>query len=258
MKTLQELRAEPHLSVSQLKTFMICPRKYALQYVEGLKPAFRPVAYALGTAWHHTIGYALVEHAEGKSNGNGKLHDHLKDGISRQLNGNGVPVLFDEDEDEGVLVDRAMRMLDVFVAEVPLPEQVLGVEVPFSLDLSYPESGEHPLPLIGAMDAIVEGPTIWELKTSKRRWSQHQLDYDLQPTAYRLGARECGHEAEVQLIVTTKAKSPQVQSEPVTRGLSDEADLIHIVISVSRAVKAGVDHPVRGWQCQGCPYSTVC
>ena len=89
----------------------------------------------------------------------------------------------DEDENEGVLVDVSLRMLDAFVAKVPKPQRTLGVEVPFSMELAHPVTGELlPVPLIGALDAVVsdgETTSVWELKTGKRRWDRNQTEYDL-------------------------------------------------------------------------------
>ena len=257
---LQKLRQSPHLSVSQLKTFISCPRKYWLAYVEEIRPAFRPVAFALGSAWHETIGHALSQNGSGPSNG--ELHDHLRDALHTQIHTGDIPVLFDGREDEGGLVDLSMKMLDAFIAEVPMPEKVIGVEVVFSIDLSGSVSGESPPPLIGAVDAIVEsdGKTaIWELKTARRRWSRQQLDTDLQLTGYKMAAKHLGHaDAEVRLLVTTKGKEPAVQDEKVRRDERDKADFIDTALSVTRAVEAGVNYPIRSWQCPTCAYLLVC
>jgi CRISPR/Cas system-associated exonuclease Cas4 (RecB family) len=259
---LQDMRALPHISVSQLKCFVSCARKFKFRYIDRAEPAFRGVALALGTAWHRTIDHRLVTHAEGRTSENGELHDFLRGALGHELH-NGIPVLFDDDEPEATLVDRAMRMLDVFVTTVGLPDKVLGVEVPFSVELVDHETGEVlPVPLIGALDAVVVNagePTVLELKTGKKRWAQNELEFDLQPTAYRIGARELGFgEPRLELCVTTKAKTPTVQIEELVRTDADERDLVATAASVLRAVDAGVDHPIRGWQCRGCPYSGVC
>ena len=100
---------------------------------------------------------------------------------------------------------------------------------------------------------------IWELKTGKRRWGADPLNYDMQPTVYQLAAREHGHDdVEVKLLLTTKAAKPAVQIERFSRGPSDERDLVATAKSLLKAVEAGVDHPVRGWQCKTCPYAGAC
>ncbi len=174
--SLAELRARPHTSVSQVKCYLQCPRKYFYQYIQRATPAFRPLALVFGTAWHATIGEHLLRSRPGSPVPVDELRAHLRDGIVRGIEGDGVPVLFEEEEqDAGTVVDVALSMLDVFLARVPLPEKVHGVEVPFSLELAHPVTGEiHPLPLVGAMDAVVEiqhHPVVWELKTGKKKWS---------------------------------------------------------------------------------------
>jgi CRISPR/Cas system-associated exonuclease Cas4 (RecB family) len=49
-----------------------------------------------------------------------------------------------------------------------------------------------------------------------------------------------------------------VQVESLVRSGADEDDLAYLARGVLRAVEAGVDHPIRGWQCKGCPYMAVC
>ena len=212
-QTLQQLRALPHISVSQLKCFTQCPRKFRYRYIDKLEPTFRPVALAFGTAWHRTVGHALLCHSEGMETINGELHDHLRDGIVAELHKGGPPVLFDNDEDEGGLVDKAIQMLDAFMDNVPMPDNVHGVEVAFSIDLTDPVTGETPAPLIGSIDVLVQQngrASVWELKTAKRKWSQDQLDFDLQLSAYRLGAHGLGYDdVGLELLITTKVKSPR-------------------------------------------------
>ena len=154
-------------------------------------------------------------------------------------------------------------MLDTFIGRVTVPERVLGVEVPFVLEVVHPVTGETAsMPLIGAMDAIVvnQGKTeVWELKTGKKRWSADQLEYDPQPTAYRMAARELGHEdAEVKLLLTTKTSKPDVQVEKLVRRRGDEREFAETVLEVLHAVKAGVDVRIRGWPCRSCAFAAVC
>ena len=262
--TLAELRATPHLSVAQLKTFIQCPRKYFLQYIERAAPSHRSAALAFGSAWHSTIDEWLINSSQDAPVPNAELHEVFKAALEQELLREGPPVLFDDDqEDLGRLVGTGMRMVDAFVRAVPLPAKVIGVEIPFGLTLVDPTTGEVlPVPLIGSIDAlVVEGgeTSLWELKSGKRRWSSDQVEYDLQPTAYVQAARELGEEPDaVKLIVATKSSQPDIQVERLVRRRSDEEDLFATAASVVRGVHAGVDHPVRSWSCRTCPYTGAC
>ncbi len=192
--------AKPHTSISELKCFIGCPRKHTKVHLERAVPAFRPLASVWDNAWHATLAERLARSGRHEHRPIDELREHLRDGIVRGVRADAVPVLFEEEEQNlGAVVDAAMRMLDVFLARVPVPDFVFGIDVPFSLELAHPVTGEvHPVPLVGAMDAIVEEgghPVVLEFETGGRRWTADQLSDDMQPTAYMMGARSVGYHA---------------------------------------------------------------
>jgi CRISPR/Cas system-associated exonuclease Cas4 (RecB family) len=262
MPTLAALRAMPHTSISAIKTYVACPRLYHYRYVEYAQAAWRPLALVFGSAFHTTVGQYLLWSAHGRFVPIEELREHLRDALARGIHADGPPVLFEEEQNEGDVVDQGVTMLDAFVERVSLPEVVHGVEVPFRLDLVHPVTGEVlDVPLIGALDALVEEEgrdAVWELKTAKKKWSSDQIEYDLQGTAYTMAARALGHEAEVELLVTTKATKPDVQRARLVRYARDERELVDVALSVQRAVNAGVDYPIRDWPCKSCPYAGSC
>ncbi len=262
-RSLAELRALPHLSVSQLKTFVGCPRRYTLAYVEGVVPQFRPIALAFGTAWHEAVGFHLTASTRAAPADRDEVKTIFRERLSIAVESDRVPVLFDDGEDLGKSMDLGMRMLDVFLDRVELPENVIGVEVPFALEIVDPEYGDVlDVPLVGAIDALVihDGkPAVWELKTAKRKWAADALEYDLQPTAYAMAAEHLGFEdPELVLLVATKTTKPDVQVERLARTKADRDDLAVTAQSVTAAIAAGIDHPIRGWACKGCPYAHAC
>lgn len=265
MRTLEELRRRPHVSVSQLKSFIQCPRRYFLQYVRRIPPAHRPVALPFGSAWHEAIGTWLADSVVGDEVGRDVLKQIFAEHFERDLDQNdAAPVLFDDENDTAEsAIALGHRMLDTFLTAVPLPERVLGVEVPFSMELVDPATGEVlPVPLVGAVDAIVEEqgrPVVWELKTSAKRWAVDQLEYDQQATAYTRAMRLEGYnDVSVKMLITTKTVTPLVQVEALTRSRADEHELSATAGSVLRAIEAGVSHPIRGWACRGCAWAGEC
>lgn len=251
-----------HLSVSSLKTFLSCPRKFRLKYIDKEHSSHRSAALALGSAWHATIGRLLFDHAQGGTSRPDELKEHLRVELAKELRGDGPPVLFEDGEDERQLVDTCVRMLEVFIKRVQLPQRVHAIELAFSVRLHDPDTGEVlPVPLIGSVDAVVEddGVELWELKSGKRRWSQDQLDFDFQATAYRIGVRDqVPDRVRLKLLVTTKARSPDVQVERLLRSKRDENDLMSTASGVVRGVRAGADHPVRSWTCKSCEVAGAC
>jgi hypothetical protein len=233
-----------------------------LHYIQQVEPAFRPAALAFGTAFHEAIGEYLRASRPEQVVPVEQLHKVFCRSFQAHLKGGGVPVVFDEEETAAQHVELAKKMLRAFVEQIEPPQQVRGIEVPFRLDIDDPETGEVLPALVGAIDVVVEtecGTEAWELKTAARRWANDPLEYDLQPTVVQMGARSLGfHDAKPVLIITTKTKTPTVQRAAVHRGPEDEHDVLSTAASVTRAIAAGVDHPIRGWPCRSCPYAHAC
>ncbi|HTA93413.1 MAG TPA: PD-(D/E)XK nuclease family protein [Polyangiaceae bacterium] len=271
MQPLEALRHEPHISVSSLSTYLKCPRKWRLHYLERAEASHRSIGLVFGHAWHALIGFLLMTHQRGQKLERSVLREYFADALRRELESDGPPILFDDEEDEDALLTIGARMLDAFLDRVPLPDRVLHVELPFRLELFDPETGEAlSAPLIGAIDAVVEfsqrqRQEIWELKSGRRRWAQDAVLYDFQPTAYRMALRartfaerRARPDADLKLIVTTKAKTPDVQIENLVRGDDDERDLAETAAGVMRATRAGCYFPRRTFFCGGCEYAEVC
>lgn len=260
---LSELRSKPHLSVSQLKSFLVCPRRYRLQYIDRVEASFRSVSLALGSAFHHAVEahYQNVDGHEPASRD--QLQQLLGEELRAVLREPGPPVLFDDGDDEATLLSAAAKMLDAFLLNAPEFESVEAIEQPFAVDLVEPRTGEVlGVPLVGAIDVlgVLDGRlTVLELKTSKRKWSRDQLEFDLQLSAYVVAMRVAGYgPVDLLLAIATKTKMPELVLERPTRDASDESDLVATGASVVRAVEAGVDHPVRGWACRSCAYAHAC
>jgi hypothetical protein len=101
-----------YISVSQLKTFLRCPRQYELKYVRGVAPAFLPVSFAFDSAFHET---AALMYSELKNSGSLPAKDLLagtfRDSWARASSGS-VPFQADEDDpvDLGTVTDKGARL----------------------------------------------------------------------------------------------------------------------------------------------------
>lgn len=260
--TLAELRKKRHLSVSAIKCFLSCPRKYRLAYVERVRPDYYPAALALGSAWHGAIAAWL----------NGEADDHALDArlradLRERLRRDDVPILFDDaDEDADHFTEHAVKMFKTFRESIPRPRTILGTEIAFETEIAHPSTGEGlSVPVIGAIDAVVVEDDgvgrLWELKTASKKWPSTggATEHDAQVTLYRQAARELGYDGvALRVLVTTKAKEPQVQTLDIERSDADEAELAELFFDVYRAIEAGVSFRQRGWACRTCQYAGSC
>ncbi|MEW5848035.1 MAG: PD-(D/E)XK nuclease family protein [Myxococcota bacterium] len=260
---MDTLREGLHVSVSQIKTYLRCPRQFFLRYVAGAQPEGTSAAILFGKAFHAALA-ALY----GAIRDQGALPplELVVQAFHASWEFQRARTVVEGEARLGDPVAKASHMLRVWLGLMklrPLPT-VLAVEKAFSVRLTDPIAG-HPLEesLVGAFDLVVqEGgrPVIVEHKTAARRYGTRELSQDPQPTAYHLAARELGLGTSVglRMQVFTKGSTPTVQVAEIQRTQDDERRLLHTVTGVLRAVDAGAFHPTPGWQCSGCPYQLQC
>jgi putative RecB family exonuclease len=255
-----------YTSVSQMKCWLRCPRQFELKYVRGVAPAFVPVNLAFGSAIHEALA---AHYNEIKSTGSPLRRDLVLDVFraawERAIDGD-IPLQAVEDgEDPREVVDKGVSMLHAFAehaARSPTKE-VEAVELAFTVALYDPDSGERlEEALTGFMDlVVVEGGhrVVVEHKTSSRKFSDDQLQFDLQVSGYKLAARAAGlGEVGLRFQIITKARAPFVQVADVQRGQADEVDFVRTAVGVLRAIDAGVSYPIRGWACRSCQFAHAC
>ena len=255
--SLAEARKRPHLSASQLRTYIACSEQYLHRYVLRTRPSHRSSALAFGTAFHAALAafYRQLQADGTKLTAEGMKAAFDAD-FARQLAAGDV-LFKDDEEDADSLRTKAHQMLEVFKDDGLAPDHVLGVEVPFSIELEG-----HKETLVGALDLVCrhEGKVlIVEHKTAARRKSEADLRNDLQASVYAMAGGELGlADAEVVFQVVTKAKTPAVQIEAAPRSKYRLGELELMVDGVLAGVRAGVHYPVRSWMCGGCPYQHTC
>jgi CRISPR/Cas system-associated exonuclease Cas4 (RecB family) len=255
-----------YVSVSQVKAYLHCPRQYELHYIRGEPPAFVPVALAFGSAFHAALAaYYREVRTTGAPLALDLVLDVFRAAWEKESTG-PVPLQGDEEDLADNVVDRGVSMLHAFheQAAKTAPElHVESVEKSFGVMIHDPQNGAvFEEQLVGTIDLIVrEGETriVVEHKTAGKKYTQDQLRFDVQPTAYKLAARELGlGDVGLRYQVITKTKVPAIQIADVHRDEQDEDDFLRTVGGVLRAIDAGVSYPVRGWACRSCPWRAPC
>ena len=256
-----------YISISQIKTYLRCPRQYQLHYVQGVPPAFIPIPLAFGQAFHSALAfyYAVIR----DTNVPPSVDDIVDVFVAawESAASGPIPLQVERDDDEAEVdhVEKGKQMLQAFHAYVAVAPkaQVVDVEKDFSVELHDPDTGELlEEKLVGVFDLVVrEGDRniVVEHKSAARRWTDDQLEYDIQVTGYQLAARQLGlGDVGLRYQVITKTKMPAVQVEDVRREAQAEDDFLRTAVGVLRAVDAGAFFPVRGWQCRTCAYEHAC
>jgi len=258
MSTVPAIRTGPHLSVSQISTWLQCPRKYRFQYIDKVPWTTVPSSLTQGTAIHA----ALAALSQARLEGDEPTLDDLHGAYRVAWAAESKPIDLRDGESPEALDAMAKALLAVAL-EQPRAGRVLAVEEPFRIELAPGVP-----PLVGVIDLIEERggrAVIVEHKTAAQRFTDQRVADDYQPTAYALAALEMGlpgvkfiEDVEVRFNVLLKLKKPAIDERP-TRRTSRQADELREVASmVWLARDVGVFPPNRGWACATCPFREPC
>ena len=153
-----------HLSYSQLNTYLTCPLRYKLHYVEQIPPAFKSAALAFGSAIHEAVGAFYHQHLLGDSLRVDQMLDVYREAWQ---NGDESEIRFFNGDDADSLREKAERMLAAFHESFDPSISVLGVEEFFEFQI------EGMPPFCGYIDLIEQSEagqiTVADLKTAARK-----------------------------------------------------------------------------------------
>jgi len=268
-KTKERSEVHLHFSFSQLNTYLICPMKYAHQYVWGTPWETIPVALPFGKGIHkaaETYYLGLMEN--GEIIPVDQLIARFEAVFLGEIENAQIEVTHKDGENLETLREKGIELLNLFHAETR-PQKIRAVELPFSV--SVPDilkgGGDLPIRLQGVFDLIETDQdgtyAVVELKTSAQRFSSLRLEYDLQATTYsyamtKMKVATSENSCLVRYDVLLKTKKPAFEHYFVTRTEEDSRRLIHLINHVLRAIELRVFYRQTGWQCGDCQFKKAC
>ena len=248
----------PTTSASQLQTYAMCPRKYALQYLWGVEPEFRSKALILGSAVHSALGWWFTERLAGKTptieEAEGILAADLLAGAA------GSTVRWKESSPEATEAE-GKRLVALYLKEHGTLA-VKAVEMPFAINLEDPEGTGWVLPrrMKGYFDLVLEDDSVIEVKTSARSWQPEALDRHLQAGSYAFAWNVLhGGPSQLDVHVIVKLKrEPRVEVLHVVRGERDTRWWFVAAAAIERAIEERHFPPAPGPLCPECEYARAC
>lgn len=253
----EQAQEKPHLSYSQINTYLTCPLKYRFHYTDRIEPPFISAPLAFGSAIHEAVGAFHQSCLEADPLSSGQMEDvyrqiwdsHAKERDIRFFNGDSAESF----------AAKAKRMLEVFHEAFDPSVQIIGIEEPFEVDL-----GKRMPPLVGWIDAVEQAAngaiTVVDLKTASKRYSDHTVHSNLQLTCYSLGAQTLGFNGDTRfrLDVLLKTKEAELVRYETRRTDADRERFIRLVKSVWQGIRKEVFYPKADWQCGQCPFIAPC
>lgn len=251
-----QTEGKPHLSYSQISTYLTCPLKYKFHYIDQIEPPFVASALCFGGSIHEAVAAFHQSIMEGDSLSAGNMVDVYRQVWENQRK--KQTIRFFNGETEDTLLAKAKAMLEVFREAHNPSVQIVGVEEPFEVDL------KRIPPLIGVIDVVEmssDGSAIVaDLKTSSRKYSDQTVQSNLQLTCYSLGAQALGFNGDTgfRLDVLLKKEPSELIRYETTRNDADRERFSKLVKSVWRGIKKEVFFPKADWQCGQCAFAGPC
>jgi len=259
MRKLNEDR--PHISISQLTTYLQCPRQYYYQYVKGIEWATTPPAVVFGDAIHKAIEAINRSLMDGKVIGRPEAIGIFNEcWFDRTATEN---IQWKNSDEDGELLVKGGNLVGIY-HDYYKASKARDVELEFRLPIIDTATGfmieSHDV--VGKMDAISESGTIVEIKTSSKTPNQIDVDTNMQLTLYSWAYRFLYGEPEDKLMVISliKTKEPQIVCLKTTRTEASYTRLFKLIDSVLKAIDSGLfyTNPLNVWGCRGCAYLAQC
>jgi len=259
---LNELRQQPHLSISGINDYIECGLLYKLGRIDRLTPEFMPDTLLFGTAIHKTLEhYYANEIALTLLDINDLqtcFESHWKKQVSECVGG----VRYSKDNNFESLLIKGKEMLEVWFKNLPKDNyRIVGIEKAFSFMIPG-----VPIPIIGAMDLVQEDDDgviiITDHKTAAKAYAANQINHNQQLTVYQMAAKANGY-ADREIILKfdcfIKTKPPKFEQYYTTRTEADEKRMIPKIQSVWEGISKGVFIPNDlSWRCGNCRYQGAC
>ena len=257
-----------HVSYSQIYTYLLCPMKYAHNYVWSTPPESRPLALIYGKAIHHGVeGYYNCVKETGALLPVEELVKLFETSFDEEVKKSELKISMKKNETLESAKAQGTELIKIFHTEIR-PQKIVAVEFPFSVPIpDIKNGGNLPFQLVGYFDLVEsdkEGTyLICELKTSAQKFNSLRLKYDLQPTVYsyamsqmKLGTAD--YSCLVRYDVLVKTKKPAFEQYFVSRTAAEHEWLIHLINNVLTAIEHCIFYRNMGWQCQDCQFRSVC
>lgn len=248
---------EEPVSSSRLNCFHSCRLKFFFRYVEGLrKPA--SVALHVGSCVHRALQEWSRRRWLGRPCASEDLREDFEEAwMSEQLNN---PVSF-ESEDEPTQRDKAWGLVEMYLAQTPIPvnEKPEAVEVSVEVDLT-----QHGLTTLrGFIDIIRPEGRIVDFKTTasspdpQQAYHRNLLQLTIYGVLYEEATGVKARGFELHHLVKTKVPKLVVTEHPAT-GEPEKTRLFRSIESYLAGVEREDWVASPGLQCASCEYFQLC
>ena len=246
-----------YISISRIKTYLNCPMKYMLGYIEKVPKPFKPAGLAFGSVIHSTAEWLNRKISDGEKPDFERVWKIFKSdwfGMSQD------EIRFGDRESEETLIVKARKMLELLYNRQTNGVIIKEVEMPFQVELVDEETGEIlPVPIRGVFDWVEDDDTLAEMKTSSRKFDTEVSTNRLQLAAYDYAYRKMfGKSPQIKVVDLVKTKEPKLLETRVVLDKKDTRNLFGTARLFLTGVERGIFYPNKSFMCKNCEYASIC
>ena len=253
-RTIETVREKPHWSYSAFQTYLTCPMKYYLRYIEHAEVERTSASIPFGRAFHAVLSKRAMKGTDYTVEDAKEEFDFFFRGETEVCQN----LTYKPDEDYWFWEQRGCDMLDVALAEWPDDYTVKSVAEAFSVNVPGLNK-----PLVGEFDLVtIDGgdETICDWKTASMKWPAGKADRDLQATTFCYAYQKLhGRMPLFRFDVFTKAKNPAHHQFYTLRSSDDFDRFVYLAGKIEKAINSGLFLPVEScMNCAECAYGGRC
>jgi len=233
---IEEMPYPVSLSYSRLNKLLQCPRSFELVFIEGVEYLVSPYLFLGGTI-HAALTQGFRQKINGASVSIEEMEDTFRDIWSK---GDSVEVDWKQ-EDAGDLKDTGVILIRKYWNTIQPHIKPLEVEMTFTKEMGD-------IILRGKVDLIAQNGVVIELKTTKRAYSEREIQRHLQPSIYALGM---GGDINFRFDLLVKVKVPYCLSIPTKRTPAELSWIANVLLpKAAEQIRSGIYPPnPTSWLC---------
>lgn len=250
----QKSMPKPHISVTQINTYIRCPLQYKFRYLDGLILPPR-AALTKGKSVHKGVEHNYTQKIE--SHEDVKLSE-VQEVVAAEFETLATETEFEKDEEPGKIKDDTVSLATLYHKEVAPTVQPIMVEK--KVEVKFENASYN---LLGYIDVIDDKDYIRDTKTTGRTPPESDVHKSLQLTAYSMSYRTLygKEEAGVKLDYLVQTKIPKTVQFESKRTERDIERFLKTMGMVAHAIQNNIFFPnENNFLCSAekCGYWSMC
>jgi len=205
-----------YISPSRLNTWLACPLKFRLKYIDGVETPSTPSLF-VGKMVHAALESHYRHRQLGLTLESAAMLRRIRTSWGQAAGEERVR--FKSAADEQAAMKQTVDLVAAYLAQLPANEpKPLAVEAAVEAPLIDPASGENlGIPLVGIMDLVLDepaGPLVVDFKTTARGGKPLEITHEIQLSSYSYLFRHTSQQPESALEIRNlvKTKTPKIET----------------------------------------------